>query len=221
MKFLLLFLSSGVACAASIQLSDTSGGVIPDGSISGLARSLVLDRPGEEIVSMTVELTVSNTAGGSAFLGDLYFYLTDGTNLVTLLNRPGRSAANPDGYNDDQSFSVTFDDAAVFDFHTYRLAVSGDENSPLLSTLGGFFQPDGRTESPLTVETSDPRTTQLSDFFGPGGERTFILFAADLSTGGTHQLDNWTLNIETIPEPGTGLLLALSLTSLVARRRRG
>lgn len=71
----------------------------------------------------------------------------------------------------------------------------------MTDTTGGII-PEGS----ITVETRDPRTTKLSEFFGPGG---------------THQLDGWSLNIETIPEPGTSLLLALSLTSLVARRRRG
>lgn len=216
---ILFLLTSGLASAASIRLVDTIGGAIPDGSISGLSRSLTLDRPGEEIVSLTVELAVSASSGGSAFLGELYFYLSDGTNLVNLVNRPGRSDTNPDGYDDDQSFMVTFDDLAASDFHTYRLSVTGDNDVPLLSSLSGTFQPDGRSASPLTVQTGDARSSQLSDFSGLSAERTFVLLAADLSTGSVHQVDEWALNIETIPEPSAALLGLLGLSLLAVRRR--
>lgn len=217
---ILFLLSSGLASAATIRLVDSIGGAIPDGSISGLSRSLTLDRPGEDIVGITVDLSISSLSGNNAFLGDLYVYLTDGTTLVTLANRPGRSASNPDGYDDNFGFAVTFDDTATIDFHTYRLGVTGDNDSPLLAIMTGTFQADGRLTSPLDVVTDDPRTSQLSDFFGLSAERTFTLFAADLSTGAMHQVNEWALNVETIPEPSAALLGILSLGVLAFRRSR-
>lgn len=57
------------------------------------------------------------------------YFLTDTTGGVI-----------PDGYEDNPSFSMTFDDAAASGFHTYRLGVTGGDENPLLSSLTGSFQ---------------------------------------------------------------------------------
>lgn len=200
---------------AAVTLTDNTGGAVPDGSLSGLSRSLVLDAPGETITGISVTLQI----GGSPFLGDLYVYLTDGSTLVTLINRPGRDATRVDGYDDGELFDVTFSDFAADDFHTYRLAITGDESVPLSAPLTGLFQPDGRDSSPLSVESGDPRASQLADFNGLDAQRTFTLFVADLSSGGTHQVDGWSLHIETVPEPSAALLTGLGLLALLRRKR--
>ena len=198
---------------AAVTLTDSIGGTVPDGSLSGLSRSLVLDIPGGTITSISVSLQID----GTPFLGDIYAYLTDGTRLVTLINRPGRDAGRLDGYDDVQAIDVTFSDLAAADFHTYRLAFGGDESVSLTAPLTGTFQPDGRDTSPTLVETGDPRTSQLSDFNGLGAQRTFSLFVADLSTGGMHQVQGWSLNIETVPEPSSALLAAVGFLALLRR----
>lgn len=200
---------------AAVTLIDSVGGSVPDGSLSGLSRSLVLDVPGQTIVSMTVTLQI----GGSPYLGDIYAYLSDGTTLVTLINRPGRDAGRPDGYDDAQPLDVIFSDLAANDFHTYRLAITGNESIALGAPLTGMFQPDGRDGSPLLVETGDARTSQLGDFNGLSADRTFTLFVADLSTGGTHQVERWSLEIQTIPEPSTALLAAAGMMAMLRRKR--
>jgi hypothetical protein len=218
MKFSLTLLASLMVMAtanAAVTLTDHVGGAVPDGTLSGLSRSLVLDVPGETITAITVTLQI----GGSPFLGDIYAYLTDGTTLVTLINRPGRDAGRPDGYDDAQSLNVTFSDFATNDFHTYRLALTGNESIPLVAPLTGMFQPDGRDISPLLVETGDPRTSQLGDFNGLSADRTFTLFVADLSTGGTHQVEGWSLEIATIPEPSAALLAMVGMMALLRRKR--
>lgn len=215
-----LNLLPGIACAATMQLADLVGGVIPDGSLTGLSRSLVLDEPGRLISSVEVEISLAPVVGSSAFLGDLYFFLTDGTTLVTLANRPGRDTVRPDGYDDDQSLSVVFSDSADADFHLYRGSVTGSEELPLTMPLGGTFQPDGRTTDPTEVVSGDSRDSQLADFSGLGAERTFTLFAADLSLGAVHEIDRWALSIETIPEPSPAALLALVLGGAVLVRSR-
>lgn len=203
------------AAHAAVTLTDAVGGAVPDGSLSGLSRSLVLNVPGETIVSMTVTLQV----GGTPFLGDLYVYLTDGTTLVTLINRPGRDAGRLDGYDDTQPLDVIFSDFAASDFHTYRLALTGNESIPLVAPVTGTFQPDGRDISPLLVETGDARSSQLGDFNGLSANRTFTLFAADLSSGGNHQIDSWSMSIATVPEPSAALLTIFGMLALIRRKR--
>ncbi|MGI9244543.1 MAG: PEP-CTERM sorting domain-containing protein [Verrucomicrobiales bacterium] len=215
-----LNLLPGIACAATMQLVDPVGGVIPDASLTGISRSLVLTAPGHSITSVEVEISLAPVAGSAAFLGDLYFFLTDGTTLVTLANRPGRDTMRPDGYDDDQSFSVVFADSADADFHLYRESVTGSEDLPLTSPLGGAFQPDGRTTDPTAVVSGDSRDSQLADFSGLSAERTFTLFAADLSLGAVHEIDRWSLSVETIPEPSPAALLALLLGGLGFVRSR-
>ncbi|BDS07201.1 hypothetical protein NT6N_22410 [Oceaniferula spumae] len=211
-----------IANGATVQLTDSVGGLIPDGSTAGLARTLVLDRPGEEITSITVDISISGTSGSFPFLGDLYFYLSDGTSLVTLANRAGRDSGTLDGYDDSVSMMVTFSDLAFTDFHVYRPAVTGNSTTALSGPLTGSFQPDGRDTLPTSVVTGDARTSQLSDFLGVSAERTFTLFAADLSGGAEHQIDSLTLNVETVqvPEPSLGLLSLASACLLMFKRWR-
>lgn len=215
----LLFIAS-VSQAAIIQLSDTTGGFIPDGSLAGLSRTLELSQPGETIESIAVELTLSGH-NGLPYLGDLYLYLSDGSTLVTLLNRSGRDVDRLDGYDDIYGIRVTLTDAAATDIHLYREQVTGDNDTALGALLTGTFQPDGRDDDPLTVVTGTPRTSMLSDFNGLSAERSFTLFAADLSTGAQHQINSWGLNIVTIPEPSSALLVILAAGVFAFWRKRG
>ena len=48
-----------------------------------------------------------------------WVYLTHASGFTILLNRTGKLASGPFGYNDD-GFSVTFDDTAANDIRTYR-----------------------------------------------------------------------------------------------------
>jgi hypothetical protein len=215
----LLLLCYGITPAwAAISIGFT-GGILPDGSATGISVSTTLNLPNETITGITVNLEVSDVDGDGTFLGDLYFYLTDGDTLVTLLNRPGRSVDRFDGYADTLGIDVTFSDAGVIDAHEYRPAISGDNSTPLSGTLSGILQPDGRITSPTTVVTGDPRSTALSDFNGLSADRTFTLFAADLSGGVLHEIDAWSLEIVTIPEP-SAISLFLVIAGLAACHRR-
>lgn len=217
--FATLVLSASSATAAVWTASDNVVGAIPDGSSAGLARSLTINAAGQAITSVEVSLNISATSGGSAFLGDLFVYLTNGTDLAVLANRPGRRAGADAGYSDDQNINVSFSLLGTADFHNYRLAATGSHTIGLSGPLTGLWEADGRSTDPADVLDTDPRNAGLGVFTGDIADGTWSLFAADLSSGATHQLNSWALTITTIPEPASaGMLLAGSL--MLMRRRR-
>jgi len=208
------------APAAIITLTDNVVTTIPDGSASGAARSLTVSGSGESIVSVQVDVNASAVGAGTAFLGDLYLYLTNGSELAVLANRAGRRAGVPSGYSDNQPMTITFADSAADDFHNYRIPVTGSHSIALAGPLTGLWQPDGRLVDPAAVLDSSPRTAGLGVFAGDPADGTWSLFAADLSSGAVHQLNSWTLRIETIPEPATATLSLAALAALLRRRRQ-
>lgn len=86
----------------------------------------------------------------------------------------------------------------------------------------GTWQADGRLTDPTLVLDTSPRTAGLDVFAGSPADGTWSLFVADLSTGGLHQVNSWTLHVTVVPvpEPRTALLSASALLCCVGRRRR-
>jgi hypothetical protein len=120
----------------SIGLPD--GGQIPDGNLAGWSDTRTLSGlPSGSILDLNVRLSVS---GG--YNGDLCGYLTHGSGFTILVNRVGRTASNPFGY-ENAGLSVTFDDEAVgsADIHSYQ-------NMGGYSVFGGaVWRPDARCQS--------------------------------------------------------------------------
>jgi subtilisin-like proprotein convertase family protein len=216
---ILAFFCASTAPAATIVVTDSTVSTIPDGSASGLARSLSVSAGGEAVASVEVDVNLS-ASGGTAFLGDIYLYLTDGTHLSVLANRAGRRTGFPAGYSDNQPVTITFSGTGANDFHNYRVPVTGSHATPLTGPLTGIWQPDGRLTDPASVLDTDARSAMLSVFNGAPADGTWSLFAADLSTGAAHQLNSWTLRIETIPEPAAATITGLAAFALLLRRRR-
>lgn len=216
----LLFAMACVPAAhgAVTTYSDAAGVLIPDGSSSGLGRLITVPASAESVVSIEVSLQID--AAPSAFLGDLYVYLSNGTDSAILLNRAGRTTSAPAGYGDNQNLNVTFSASGASDIHNYRTAVTGSETIPLSSVLNGIWQPDGRLTDPALVLDTSPRTNLLNVFDGDNAAGNWTLFVADLSTGGQHELVSWSITLTTVPEP-SALLLGLGALPLAFRRRRG
>lgn len=207
------------AGAATIIQTDNANTNIPDGSSSGLARLINVAGGAESVVSVEVSLQIEAAPGEDAFLGDLYVYLTNGTDVAVLLNRAGRTSTAPAGYGDNQSMDVTFSTTATDNIHNYRLVLNGNAATALAGPLTGNWLADGRATDPAAVLDTDAVTAGLDVFAGAAATGDWGLYIADLSGGGEHRLVSWSLTLETVPEP-SALLLSFAAVPLLVRRRR-
>lgn len=157
------------------------------------------------IRDLNVSLNIGPTVtGGAVWNGDLYAQLmhTDisGSVMSVLLNRVGRSAANPDGYGPN-GFDVILDDQAGQDIHW--VPSSGN-------LLTGTYQPDGRLldpdNDPSLFETA-ARPAMLNGFNGMNAGGDWFLYLYDASGGFVSQLNSWRLDLDVVPEPAVGGML--------------
>jgi hypothetical protein len=178
---------------------------IPDNSIIGLSDTRRINSGITSITGVTMQLSMS---GGWA--GDLYAYLAHGSGFSVLLNRPGKSLADP-AASGAGALSLIFADNAAEDIHT-AIPISG--------SVFGFFQPDARETDPSDVLDISPRTAFLSSFNGLDGNGDWTLYVADIAAGDIMILHDWSLTITGVPEPSSAMLVAIGSTLLLGRRRR-
>lgn len=203
-------------CTAFGQTSETNftfsvNQAVPDGSPLGLTLATNLTIAGGNISDLTVNLDIS---GG--FNGDLYAYLA-GPNggFAVLLNRVGVSnSASAFGYS-DSGMNVTFSDSAANDIHYYQ-------NVPSYSLNGTTWQPDGENIDPQSPPSdfTGTQSAMLSSFDNANPNGTWVLFLADLSSGGQSTVVSWGLDITTAPEPSTMSLTGLGLAGALMMIRR-
>jgi len=217
-SFAVFLACTSASNAASTVLTQNVQQLIPDGSSSGMISSVTTTGLVGNIVSVEVALHVAAASASEAFLGDLYVYLTNGTDIAILLNRPGRTTVSPWGYDDNQTLNVSFTNTATLDIHNYRHE-AGVLQAPLSAPLTGVWLADGRNIDPASVLDTDTPDSRLNVFNGTSANKTWTLFAADLSTGAQHQLESWSLTITVVPEPSS-LLLSFCGLGLLLRRRR-
>jgi len=185
------------------------GASIPDNNPSGLAVTATFSS--SEIYQIT-DLEVSlNIAGG--FNGDYYAYLTHGSGISVLLNRPGRDTGSLYGYPDGGLDVMLDDEAGNGDIHVYQSTVNPDGG-----VLTGSWAPDARNVDPALVLTSSPRSAFLNSFDGLNPNGDWTLFIADLDPGSSGMIQDWGLNVTGVPEPSTGALLLVGAGLLLRRR---
>lgn len=191
MKKVILSLIIGLTITAQASLYTV--GNIPDGNPTGVTFMGTYDQAaaGATVSSLTINL---NLSGG--YNGDLYAYLVapNGT-LELLMNQPG-VAMNGFGAS-GAGMNITLQDGA---------AANGNIQDEISSSaLSGTYNAAG----------------SLSGFDGSVADGTWTLYFADLSSGGgTSALNDWSLNITTVPEPGIAALgIFGGLLALVAVHR--
>jgi hypothetical protein len=190
--------STGAWAQVTVTASQTDNALIPDyntANLNTVSESIHLSGTGiQSITGVSVTLDVGAGDGGVPFNSDYYAYLLDPSgSTAVLLNRVGiGNAANPldIGYG-DAGFDITLSDGG-YDIHNYQNTsynLNGD------GQLTGNWAPDGRNDSPFTVEASDARTAPLDGFDGSGANGTWTLVIADASQGDYGVLEGWGLEV--------------------------
>jgi len=192
-----------------------NGGVIPDGSLNGLADTRTVSGASGswQITGLTV---VVNVSGGVN--GDWYAYLTHGSGFAVLLNRVGVGSSDPFGASGSGLSSLIFTTAANSG-NVHFLLGNGDG-------AGGTFAPDGRTIDSLSSPSafdSASTTANFTTFNGldPNGGWT-LFFADTVKGGGSPTLTSWSLDITAVPEPvnvALGVFAGAFVVVIVARSR--
>ena len=202
----LIFAPCCVTAATILPFNQSVNLAIPDNDGSGLASVISVAGSGQTVASVEVVITTEN-----GWNGDLYAYLEHNGVISVLLNRPGRTAANPAGAA-SSGMQLRFADSAAADVHT---AISGTFGE----TATGTYQPDARSADPLVVTDTTPRTLYLGAFTGHLADGNWTLFVADQADGGVATMDSWGLSLTVIPEPAAALLGGVGLLTLLRRRR--
>jgi subtilisin-like proprotein convertase family protein len=235
-KIFSLFLAGGIlglchkAVADTYTASYSVDATIPDNDLTGLAETENISTSITSISDVQVTLDIAGAAGSTAFNGDFYAYLTDGTGFAILLNRVGAVSGNDYGYSDD-GLDVTFSDtAADGNIHFYG---SGSYSTNSSGQVIGTYQPDGRNISPTNSGAVLAATTPaalLSSFDGLDPNGTWTLFVADASGGDVGELVSWDLTVDgseavasSVPDGGSTLALlsfVLGVAILASRRFR-
>jgi hypothetical protein len=192
LKTILLSVLLGAASPLLLQAQTTetytftTNRVLTDGNAAGLSEVRTVNSAIGNITALKVRLKLTGE-----FNGDLYGYVRHSSGFTVLLNRPGKAAANPSGY-DDSGLDVTFQTgAANGDIHLYQSASVPTAGSPLTGT----WEPDGRVADPASVTDASARSTSLTNFNGLNAAGEWTLYLADVESGGTNMLTEWSLEI--------------------------
>ena len=200
----------------SYTASWTGSRAILDNNLSGMSFNLDFNHAGAApITGMSVSFTIN---GG--WNGDMYAYLTHGSDVVVLLNRIGRDTGSPDG-SGTSGFNLnnfTLSSAAVTDVH----AAPGTTGDPLVGT----YAPDGRfilpTEGAASFHNA-PRDATFQTVLGDDPNGSWMLFFADAGQLNMGTLTDFRVVVE-VPEPVTWALIgfgALFGTVQLVRYYRG
>jgi hypothetical protein len=189
--------------------------VVADNDPMGVADTRTLSGYVGAIQSVEVRLTLTGMLLDYAYSGDYFVTLQHDSGYAVLLNRTGRTAANPLGYGNN-GFDIAFT-LGGNDVHGYQVYTPSYDGS---GRLTGTWGVDGRNADPDLVLDTSPRTDMLASFTGLDPNGDWTIFVADMNQNAVGTLDSWGLNVTVVPEPSTTLLLGLGMAALLARRKR-
>ncbi len=187
---------------------------VPDNDPTGLQDTRTVSGFTDMIKSLSVRITLTAALSDLAYNGDLYVTLQHDTGFAVLLNRAGKTAANPLGY-EHNGFDIVFTLGAD-DVHCYQDYTPGFDSQ---GRLIGDWGVDGRNVDPDIVLDTSQRTDMLASFTGLNPNGNWTIFVADMNLYGKVKLDSWGLNITPIPEPATALSLVLGYLVIIGYRR--
>lgn len=205
----------GSSAFADAWVNWNVGTVIADNDPMGVQDTQSLSGYVGAIQSVEVRLTVTGVLQDMAYNGDYFVTLQHDSGYAVLLNRAGRTAANPLGY-DDNGFDIVFT-LGGDDVHGYQDNVPSYDGS---GRLTGTWGVDGRNVDPDLVFDTSPRTDMLASFTGLDPNGNWTIFVADMNQNAVGSFDSWGLDVTVVPEPSTTLLLGLGMVALVGRRKR-
>lgn len=208
---------------AGAQVFTSAPGIlIPDQDGSGVVDSIEVALPYARLETLRVGLRIANAPGDSAWNGDLYAYLYHEGTLAVLLNRPGKTATNPDG-DSNSGLDVWFStEPGMRDIHLSGSLSSG------VGTITGLWSADGRSMHPDDVTEAAPRDAGLFVFDGMNPNGLWVLFVADRAGGNMGVVEEWSLSFSefvAVPEPDglaavVGALVVASVGIRLARNGR-
>ena len=193
---------------------------VPANSAIGITLSTNLTA---SMVSISNLLVTVDISGGQN--SDLYAYI-QGPNggMAVLVNDLGVMKHNPAGYS-DAGVDVTFSDTATNgSIHVYQDVPSYQNDLNASGQLTGVWQPDGENIAPGSAppKYTGAQTAMLSSFDGTNPDGTWTLFVEEVGGSGAIILNDWNLEIISVPEPSSlalGGLGGLGIFFLVRKRR--
>ena len=200
-------LAASSAWALPVTATNNIAQAIPDNNSTGISSVITIGTSGL-INSMSLLVAISHT-----WLGDLVVTLTNGSNTVTLMDRPGSPIPSAFGDSSDllATAPLTFSDAASI--------LNPAESMGLLCTASQTVGVDF-----LCSNTVFRPQQPLSAFNGSDIQGNWTLKVSDNAANDLGRLASWTLQADVtsqVPEPTALALVGLALAAAGATTRRG
>jgi subtilisin-like proprotein convertase family protein len=227
---------AGLAATASAQVFTYNvNQSIPDGDLNGIALVGTVSGVSGTVETNAFKVSLNIQGDPIAGSGDLYSYLRSPSGeQAILLNRPGYPGNNGVGYQDNGMNIRLFDGVDPNHKNNSGLAVEFTDvhfyqDDPIYggqpnNDATGIFESDGRDVNPLGSAddfNAASRSLNLNVFQGINPNGDWLLFVADVSSGGSAKLNSWGLDFTPIPEPQEyAMAIGMGLVAFALYRRR-